>query len=227
MSSARNPGPVHHPESRAVPDALLDAAFRMFAERGYRAARLEDLAGAAGMTKGAVYYYFDSKEDLLHKAFRHRHREIFADITAAVDAMPGPASARIRFALRKVWQRWLESCWGAAFRLLLGEVSIEFPALFRTWAREGPIEGWHLVSRLVQHGIAAGEFRRDVDAEVAGRMIISSLMTQAALHVHLGLDELAPCDNDRIFDSTVDIFLHGLTVTHRSGFTRSAPSTDQ
>ena len=139
--------------------------------------------------------------------------------------MPGPAAAQIRFALRKVWQRWLEPDWGAAFRFLIGEVSIEFPSIFQKWAKEGPIQGWGLIGRLVEKGIVDGEFRRDVDPEVAGRMILSSLMAQAALHVHLGLHELAPCDNDRIFDSTVDIFLHGLTVTHRSGFTRSARST--
>jgi hypothetical protein len=39
-------------------------------------------------------------------------------------------------------------------------------------------------------------------------------MLQAALHVHMGLDDLAPCDPDRIFDSAVDVFLHGLAVTH-------------
>lgn len=195
-------------------DALLDAAFRMFAERGYRAVRLEELAEAAGMTKGAIYYYFDSKEDLLRRALEHRHREVFGEIAQALRAERGPASTKIRFVLRKVWQRWLEPDWGRAFRLLVGEVSVEFPAVFRIWAREGPIRGWALVSDLIQEGIQAGEFRQDVDALVAGRMVLSSLMLQAALHVHLGLDELEPCDHDRILDSTVDIFMHGLMVTH-------------
>lgn len=40
-------------------------------------------------------------------------------------------------------------------------------------------------------------------------------MLQAALHVHLGLDALAPCDPDRILDSSGELFLHGLSVTHR------------
>jgi hypothetical protein len=53
-----------------------------------------------------------------------------------------------------------------------------------------------------------------VDAEVAARLVVSGLMLQAALHVHLGLGDLAPCDPDRIFDSAVDVFLHGLAVTH-------------
>jgi len=209
------PNPQQRPKAGAAPDALLDTAFRVFAARGYRAARLEQVAEAVGMTKGAIYYYFDSKEDLLRRALQHRHREIFTEIAEALRAQTGPVSAKIRFVLRKVWQRWVEPGWGYAFRLLVGEVSVEFPAVFRMWAEEGPIQGWELVRDLIEEGIAAGEFRQDVDAEVAGRVILSGLMLQAALHVHLGLDDIAPCDYDRIFDSAVDLYMHGLAVTHQ------------
>jgi len=202
------------PATRTVRETLLETAFRMFAERGYRAVRLEDLASAAGLTKGAIYYHFESKEDLLRQALHQRHRDVFGEIAAGVGAMRGPASARIRYVLRKVWQRWLEPEWGHAFRLLVGEVSVEFPALFRMWAHEGPVHGWELVGRLIEEGIAAGEFRPDVDAAVASRMVVSGFMLQAAFQYHLGLGELAPCDHDRLFDSAVDVFMHGLTVTH-------------
>jgi AcrR family transcriptional regulator len=213
MPSIRIPQPK--PDASAVPAALLDAAFRVFAERGYRAVRLEDVAEAVGMTKGAIYYYFDGKEDLLRRALQHRHRAIFTDIADALRQERGPASARIRFVLRKVWLHWMEPGWGHAFRLLVGEVSVEFPSIFRMWAEEGPVHSWALVRGLIEEGVARGEFRPDVDAEVAARVVLSGLMLQAALHVHLGLAELAPCDADRIFDSSVDVFMHGLTVTHR------------
>lgn len=195
-------------------EILLEAAFRVFAERGYRATRLEEVAEAAGVTKGAIYHHFEGKEDLLRRAVQHRHRAMFAEVAAALAAERAPAAAQIRFVLRKVWQHWMEPGWGAAFRLLVGEVSVEFPALFRMWAEEGPVHGWALISDLVRAGVAGGEFRPDVDAEVAGRFVVSGLMLQAALQVHLGLDELAPCDADRIFDSSVELFLHGLSVTH-------------
>jgi len=138
----------------AAPHALLDTAFHVFATRGYRAVRLEEVAEAAGMTKGAIYYYFDSKEDLLRRALQHRHRDIFAEISEALAAERGPASAKIRFVLRKVWLRWSEPGWGHAFRLIVGEVSVEFPAIFRMWAEEGPIQGWELVRALIEGGWA-------------------------------------------------------------------------
>lgn len=200
-------------DSDAV-EALLDAAFRTFAAHGYRATRLEEVAEAAGVTKGAVYYYFEGKEDLLRRAVETRHRAIFREIEKELAAEHAPASSRIRLVLRKVWVHWLEPGWGSALRLMLGEISVEFPALFKTWAAEGPIQGWSLLGRLVDEGVRRGEFRPDVDADAAARTIVSALMLQAALHVHLGLDELAPCDPERIFDSSVDLFLHGLSVTH-------------
>jgi AcrR family transcriptional regulator len=205
------------PGESAPPAALLEAAFRVFAARGYRATRLDEVAEAAGVTKGAIYYYFDSKEELLRRALHHRHRAVFADIAEALRDEHGPSSVKIRFVLRKVWRQWIEPGWGHAFRLLVGEVSAEFPAVFRMWAEEGPIHGWALIRGLIEEGMAAGEFRRNVDAEVAARVMLSGLMLQAALHVDLGLDELAPCDHDRIFDSAVELFLHGLAAPpHRA-----------
>lgn len=192
----------------------MDAAFRVFAQQGYRSTRLDDVAEAVGMTKGAIYYYFDGKEDLLRRAVQGRHRAIFGELAGALEAEGGPATARIRLVLRKLWQHWMEPGWGLAVRLMMGEVSQEFPALFREWAEEGPLRARSLVRDLIEEGRAAGEFRADVDAEVAARLITSGLMLQAALHVHLGLSDLAPCEPDRIFDSAVELFLHGLAVTH-------------
>ncbi len=91
-------------------------------------------------------------------------------------------------------------------------MGIEFPALFRMWAEEGPIQAWTVVRELIEEGVNSGEFRRGVDPEVSARFVVSGLMMQAALQVHSGLEDLAPCDVDRIFDSSVDLFLHGLAA---------------
>jgi AcrR family transcriptional regulator len=195
--------------------ALLDAAFRVFGTRGYRATRLEEVAAEAGVTKGAIYYHFENKEDLLRRALQHRHQAVFEDIEHLLAREQAPASPKIRLVLRQLWRHMLEPAWGHAFRLMLGEVSVEFPALFRVWAEEGPIQGWSVVRDLIDEGVRRREFRPDADPEVSARLVVSGLMLQAALHVHLGLHDLAPCDADRIFDSAVDLFLHGLAVTHQ------------
>lgn len=197
---------------RSPVESLLETAFRVFATQGYRATRLEEVAEAAGMTKGAIYYHFEGKEDLLRQAVKHRHEAIFEQIEGELARQEAPASVKIRYVLRQLWRHVLEPTWGHAFRLMFGEVGLEFPALFRMWAEEGPIQGWSLVRDLIEEGVENREFRPGVDPEVSARFAVSGLMLQGALQVHADLHELAPCDIDRIFDSAVDLFLHGLTM---------------
>jgi len=214
MSTRESAAPGTEEEGASPPATLLDAAFRVFAVRGYRATRLQDVAAEAGMTKGAIYYHFEGKEELLRRAVEHRHRAIFEEVEEELGELQAPAAVRIRHALRRLWQHVLEPGWGHAFRLMFGEVGVGFPALFRMWVEEGPVQGWSLVRDLIEEGVRNGEFRPGVDAEVTARMAVSGLMLQAALQAHSGLERVAPCDRDRIFDSAVDLVLHGVAVTH-------------
>ncbi|HKJ92657.1 MAG TPA: TetR/AcrR family transcriptional regulator, partial [Longimicrobiales bacterium] len=166
------------------PAELLEAALNVFAERGYSATRLEDVASAAGVSKGAIYHYFDGKEDLLRQALQRRIESIAEDVDTKLAERGVPASAKLRFVLRELWRHWVRPEWGCVFTLLVGEVGTQLPALFETWAREGPIRGWSLIEKLIEEGKGTGEFRPDVDAKVAGRLIASGLAWQAVLHIH-------------------------------------------
>ncbi len=213
------------------PDALLNAAFRVFATRGYHGTRLEEVADEAGLTKGAIYYHFEGKEDLLRRAVRYRHATIFLDVERELRQLDAPASVKIRHVLRRLWQHLLEPAWGHTFRLMFGEVGLRFPALFRMWVEEGPIRGWFLVMDLIRGGVERGEFRPDVDPEVASRMIVSGLMLQVALQVHTGAEDLAPCSLDRILDSGMEVWLRGLTEgrgvrNHATTVSTAAPVTE-
>ena len=68
-------------------ERLLSAAARLFAERGYRAASVDDVAAAAGFSKGAVYWHFGSKEELLHTLIEERLRD---RTQAMLDRVEGP-----------------------------------------------------------------------------------------------------------------------------------------
>jgi AcrR family transcriptional regulator len=208
--SMSDPQPHSTERPRSPPEALINAAFRVFATRGYHATRLEEVAEEAGLTKGAIYYHFDGKEDLLRRSVQHRHAEIFTEVERELEALGAPASVKIRHALRRLWQHLLEPAWGYAFRLILGEVRLEFPALFRMWMEEGPVRAWSTVRDLIQSGVESGEFRPDVDPEVSARIIVSGLMLQVALQVHSDAADLAPCDVDRILDSGMDLLFQGL-----------------
>jgi TetR/AcrR family fatty acid metabolism transcriptional regulator len=71
-------------------NAILDAALQVFAKHGYAAARMSDIAAAAGVGKGTVYLYFASKEDLLMGVFEARVNKILAMIDEMVVSRVSP-----------------------------------------------------------------------------------------------------------------------------------------
>ncbi|MBB4934197.1 AcrR family transcriptional regulator [Lipingzhangella halophila] len=81
----------------AVPDRLLAAATRLFADRGFERTSVQDLVDAAGVTKGAMYHYFASKEDVLFAVFRRVIATQMRNLDACATA-EGPVRERLRAA---------------------------------------------------------------------------------------------------------------------------------
>jgi AcrR family transcriptional regulator len=113
--------PTAPPERRRLPVAqrrelITDAAGRLFGERGYDGARLDEIAAAAGVTKPVLYRHFDSKRDL-YLALLARHRD---DLPSFVEAIPeeGSAEARLRVGV-ELWLTYVEEhayAWRMLFR---------------------------------------------------------------------------------------------------------------
>jgi AcrR family transcriptional regulator len=79
--------------SRATREALIEAAHRLFAERGYAAVSAEDIVSAAGVTRGALYHHFDNKRDLFRAMFEELEGGLTDEIAAAIQAAGDPASS--------------------------------------------------------------------------------------------------------------------------------------
>ena len=112
---------VKPPERKRLPieerrGLIVEAAGRLFGQRGYAATRLDDVAAAAGVTKPLLYRHFDSKQ-ALYLALLERHR---ADLGSFAGAIPGegPPQERLR-AVLQVWFAYVEShsyAWKMLFR---------------------------------------------------------------------------------------------------------------
>jgi AcrR family transcriptional regulator len=192
------------------PQEILDAALRVFAAKGYHQTRLEEIAEAAGVTKGTIYHYFDGKEDLLLQIVDQKHTHAFDQLEELLRTQEGgPASARIRLVVRK-GLNIANSDFRDATCLLLQGVVQESPEVYKRWLATGPVKGWRIVARLIKEGQATGEFRQDADAEVAARMLTSGLMLQLIWQQSPELLPDACIDSDRLLDSAVELFLHGL-----------------
>lgn len=194
------------PEER--PGEILEAALTVFAERGYRSARIDDIAEAAGVTKGAVYHHFDTKEDLLCRAIEHSLDAAFVEMGALLRQKTTPASVRIRTMLRRFTQ--VRADGRRVLTLLLQDLRHEVPEAYRQWMQGGPVQGWTLLARLIDEGRRTREFRPDVDAEVAARLVISGLITQLVWQARAGDVPAVAIDTDRLVDSTIELLLHGL-----------------
>src|SRR5580658_7083649 len=91
----------HQQRTEATRRALLDAAKRIFARDGFEAARIEDIAGATGHTRGAFYAHFNTKEDLFFALFEQEAGERLRDLRRALERCSGSVG-RLR-ALRRFY----------------------------------------------------------------------------------------------------------------------------
>ena len=87
------------------PGEILEAAFDAFAERGFAATRMEDVAARAGVTKGAIYFYFKTKECLFEAMVTHYSQGILADADATLAATHGNNAERLKAFLEYIYGR--------------------------------------------------------------------------------------------------------------------------
>jgi AcrR family transcriptional regulator len=203
----RTPRRERRPEER--PHELLEAALAVFARHGYRNTRLDDVADAAGVTKGAIYHYFDTKEALLLSVIEHYQALAFGRVGDTLEDTRIPVSERIRVLIQNVFSVE-EPRSRHLLALLIRGIAHEVPRVHDRWLREGPVRLWTLVARLVEEGKTRGEFRRDADGEVAARLLVSGLMLQLMWREHADEVSALGIDEKRLVGSAIELFLTGL-----------------
>jgi AcrR family transcriptional regulator len=188
---------------------LLEAALQVFSRNGYRNARLDEVAEAAGVTKGTIYHYFDTKEELLLSVVEHYQALAFGRAEDALRDDRLPTSTRIRLVVRKIFSGREDSS-RHLLALLIRGVAHEVPRVHERWLHDGPIRLWELLGRLVEEGKARGEFRPDADGIVGARVLVSGLMLQLMWQQHADAVPDIAIDEDRLIDSSVELYLAGL-----------------
>jgi AcrR family transcriptional regulator len=188
---------------------LLDAALQVFARQGYRNARLDEVAQVAGVTKGTIYHYFDTKEALLLAVVEHYQAAAFGRAEDALRDKSAPVSTRIRLLVRKIFSASTPRS-RDLLALLIRGIAHEVPHVHAKWLTNGPVRLWTLLAALVEEGKSRGEFRPDADGDAAARLLVSGLMLQRMWQQHDGDVPALAIDEDRLIDSSVDLFLAAL-----------------
>jgi TetR/AcrR family fatty acid metabolism transcriptional regulator len=193
------------PEKRR---AILHAAVRVFAEKGYHGCRIADVARQAGVAYGLVYHYFQNKEALLENVFAEQWT-IFIDalqgIADGTGTAPEQLAAMCHFAI-DVFRTA-----PAAVRVLLLEVA-RAPNSFRAGSTRQTFEhAVQIVADVVRRGLERGEVRRDVDPLVAAASLLGALemsLTGLVTGVVGGATEQ---DIERVKRGVVDLVLGGVS----------------
>lgn len=150
----------------ARPGELLAAALDLFVEKGYAATRVEEVAARAGVSKGTLFLYFASKEELFKAVVRENIAGRFAEWQLELDMFEGDSEALLRHCYAVWWQR-IGSTKAAGITKLMCSEARNFPALAHFYQREVMVPGNALVRRILERGIARGEIRPlDLDTGV-------------------------------------------------------------
>lgn len=197
------------PDTR--PLEIMDAAIALFVAQGYRRTTLEDVAEAAGVTRGAIYHYFKGKEDLLLRAIDRRLRESVVP-REDVEANGGPASTRLRILLRHVWTIWMHPEAAQFLRFLEGELLCEHPELLRRWFESSGQPLFKTLEDILEAGVEAGEFRRDLDIPVLSEYLLLNTIRIAVLYRNAGRLSIERFLPERVLEAILDVLFRGVRV---------------
>lgn len=201
------------PEKR--PDDILDGALSEFRARGFARARIEDIAGHAGLSKGAVYLYFDSKEAMLKALVRRSVKSVADTLKGMADHMATSSSGKqnvkaadILLTMLLLAANRLTDPQTASIPLLVIAEAGNFPDLVEYYRSEVIETVMNAVSDVISFGVNSGEFR-PLDCHLAARSLLGVMMLQIIWNgVFVRPDEI-PIPAEKLIMSHLDLFLGG------------------
>lgn len=148
---------------------ILDAAVRVFADRGYHGSRVGDIAADAGVAHGLLYHYFASKDDVLRTIFVENWGDLIARFHA-VEASDEPAPEKLEGIAKILLRTWRND--PALVTVMIREVARSQQIQDRV---DEVREAFSIVQRIIEEGQAAGAFRRDLDARLGAWVVYGGL----------------------------------------------------
>jgi AcrR family transcriptional regulator len=210
MEQAVERGPKFRRRAQARPDEVLDAALVLFIERGFAATRVEDIATQAGLSKGAVYLYFPSKEAILEGLVKRAVLPVANSALGVIQNYSGDPRPVIATALKLVAGRLADPKLIAIPRLLIREM-INFPELAEMYRREVIDRVVPAIETLVRNGMRDGYFR-PLDAEMTLRSIIGPIIAHVLIAELFGIRPPGGLEIDRLVDNHLAILFDGLSA---------------
>ncbi len=202
--------PSRQRRKEARPLELLDAALGLFVERGFATTRSEDVAVRAGVSKGTLYLYYPSKEELLKAVIRHHVVNPIAEGMEIIRGFPGSSADLLALMLRLWWERIGETPAAGILKLMMAEGG-NFPEIAQFYVDEVIDPSNAMMARMVQRGIDSGEFRtvnvRNVVSVLCGTLVFMAVNK----HSLGGCAPTPALDPEAVIEAQIDLVLNGLS----------------
>lgn len=200
--------PKFRRRAEARPDEILDAALAVFTEKGFDAARVDEIAAAAKISKGAVYLYFDSKEALLRGLIEREVAPVAARLKALAEGGLDDPKATLRLIVLTAMKLLNDPRVFATPKLVLS-VAPRFAEIARFYRRRVVDQALGAIRKLHRKGVSDGVFR-DVDSNAVGRLVMGPLLIHAMRRHVLGAEDDAP--PNVIAKAHLEILFEGLVI---------------
>ena len=196
-------------EKRAL---IIEAAAKVFARRGFASTLMAEIAIEAGIGKGTLYEYFDSKEDLFFAVFEWFVKATEAEAKVSISALGGSASERLGALSDSLMSSWaqMEDMYSLVMEFWSASASSQMRERFKQAFKNGYSDFRQIVSTLIREGIERGEFQPHADIESVAAALVGTwdaLLLQAWFD-----DDFNPLTAARGFMTVV---INGLTAKQR------------
>ncbi len=201
--------PPRQRRKEARPAELMAAALELFVSKGFAATRLDDVAAHAGVTKGTLYLYFDSKEALFKAVIQQGIVPILEQDAELVNSFSGTSAELLQRLVLNWWQRVSDTPLGKISRIMMAEAG-NFPDLAGFYSHKVIIRGRQVLRQVLMRGMASGEFRV-LDVDVTIDVIFTPMMMLLIWGDSLGVLGCLTQEPDRYLATHLELILNGLT----------------
>ena len=187
------------PDERA--EQILSAARTCFLEKGYFATKMDEIAGESGLSKGGIYFHFNSKREIFRALVQQEYDNTMSFIDDVVDADTDITAKLVELA--EHFMQLFASSDRPRFMIIIGEMALRDEEIAKL-LRELQLNYFERVAQLLDRGIE-GEQLRDVDSYGCA-VVMKALIDGVQANFALGID----LDLERVVGAGLDILTNGL-----------------
>ena len=184
------------------PEEITAAALAAFAEKGYAATRVDDVAKKAGVSKGLLYLYFKTKEDLFKAVIRSFVVPRIDALTAIVDSSELSSEEFLRGPFLEFVKTLPGSPIGILVRLMIAE-GPKHPDLLQFYWDNVVSRGLAAITALLDRGVKSGEFRRSVVNDLPHLFVMPVVFS---VIFKLLFEKQCP-DTDKLIETQLDLLI--------------------